>query len=125
MYLLVTVILNLVVLVLSTILLADFRAWKRGGAYSLGYTVSLKPLVQFHRPFLLRLDSSLTCFGLGTGGTSPTILGYLKILRWGLYLALHPEDLLDASGLPNTGPSYLRADLINKRYGHPPVLTKW
>ncbi|KAF2853220.1 hypothetical protein T440DRAFT_445086 [Plenodomus tracheiphilus IPT5] len=61
----------------------------------------------------------------GTGGTPPTLHGYLKIHRWGLYLLLHRQNLLDPSPLPTTGPSYLNPQRIPHRAGTRPKLTRW
>ncbi|KAF2110638.1 hypothetical protein BDV96DRAFT_603722 [Lophiotrema nucula] len=60
----------------------------------------------------------------GTGGTPPTLQGYIKIRRWGLYLLFHPRNLLDASEIPDSGPSYLTSSLP-PRSGSRPKLTRW
>lgn len=61
----------------------------------------------------------------GTGGTPPTLQGYLKIRRWGLYLLYKRQNLLDASAIPDTGLSYLDDTLISHRVGLRPKLTRW
>ncbi|CAG8050717.1 unnamed protein product [Penicillium nalgiovense] len=58
---------------------------------------------------------------LGTGGTPPTISGWLKMNKLRLVTTLNylcGEDLRDASALPRTGPQYLRS-LTIRPGGHP------
>ncbi|KAF2465620.1 uncharacterized protein BDR25DRAFT_295261 [Lindgomyces ingoldianus] len=61
----------------------------------------------------------------GTGGTPPTLKGYLKIRRWGLWLFFHSQDLLNASAIPDEGLAYLSKDDIPVRAGPRPKLTRW
>ncbi|EOA91552.1 uncharacterized protein SETTUDRAFT_162243 [Exserohilum turcica Et28A] len=61
----------------------------------------------------------------GTGGTPPTLQGYLKIRRWGLYLLYSRQNLLDASPLADSGASYIRPDRVSSRPGRRPKLTRW
>ncbi|KAF2735327.1 hypothetical protein EJ04DRAFT_534346 [Polyplosphaeria fusca] len=60
----------------------------------------------------------------GTGGTPPTLQGYLKIRRWGLWLTFNGPDLLSTSDLSASGPSYLLSPLPPRRGPRPPV-TRW
>ncbi|KAF2801047.1 hypothetical protein K505DRAFT_291520 [Melanomma pulvis-pyrius CBS 109.77] len=62
---------------------------------------------------------------IGTGGTPPTLRGYLKIRRWGLYLLYNRQNLLSTTSIPTTGPTYLTPDLISPRPGLRPKLTRW
>ncbi|KAI8935517.1 hypothetical protein NX059_008088 [Plenodomus lindquistii] len=61
----------------------------------------------------------------GTGGTPPTIEGYTKIRRWGLYLFFQQQNLLDSSPLPDTGTSYIKPQRVPNRVGNRPTLTRW
>ncbi|KAH7093312.1 hypothetical protein FB567DRAFT_172127 [Paraphoma chrysanthemicola] len=61
----------------------------------------------------------------GTGGTPPTLQGYLKIRRWGLYLLYSRQNLLDAAPIPDTGTSYIRPQKVPDRAGKRPGLTRW
>ncbi|ORX94215.1 hypothetical protein BCR34DRAFT_608344 [Clohesyomyces aquaticus] len=61
----------------------------------------------------------------GTGGTPPTVQGYVKIRRWGLWLLFHGDNLLDASPIPDEGPSYLSKSDVPPRSGQRPKLTRW
>ncbi|KAL6709013.1 hypothetical protein ACN47E_002140 [Coniothyrium glycines] len=61
----------------------------------------------------------------GTGGTPPTLQGYLKIRKWGLYLLYKRQNLLDPSPLPSTGPSYINPQRLPPRAGPRPTLTRW
>jgi hypothetical protein len=61
----------------------------------------------------------------GTGGTPPTLQGYLKIRRWGLYLLYKQQNLLDPSPISDTGNSYIKPARIPERNGIPPQLTRW
>ncbi|PSN73514.1 hypothetical protein BS50DRAFT_569038 [Corynespora cassiicola Philippines] len=61
----------------------------------------------------------------GTGGTPPTLKGYIKIRRWGLYLLFKRQNLLDVSPIPDEGASYLDAESIPVREGSRPSLTRW
>ncbi|KAK1750073.1 hypothetical protein QBC47DRAFT_455451 [Echria macrotheca] len=47
----------------------------------------------------------------GTGGTPPTWSGYVRMTKFRINHLLHGPNLLDASGLPSTGPSYLTAPI--------------
>ncbi|KZM28147.1 uncharacterized protein EKO05_0005834 [Ascochyta rabiei] len=62
---------------------------------------------------------------LGTGGTPPTLQGYLKIRRWGLYLLYKRQNLLDSSPIPDTGTSYIKPGKLPERPGLPPSITRW
>ncbi|KAH7396830.1 hypothetical protein DE146DRAFT_52355 [Phaeosphaeria sp. MPI-PUGE-AT-0046c] len=61
----------------------------------------------------------------GTGGTPPTLQGYVKIRRWGLYLLYNRQNLLDPSPIPDTGPSYIKPQRVSYRVGNRPTLTRW
>ncbi|OAL53660.1 hypothetical protein IQ07DRAFT_502241 [Pyrenochaeta sp. DS3sAY3a] len=61
----------------------------------------------------------------GTGGTPPTLQGYLKIRRWGLYLLSTRQNLLDSSPIPDSGPSYINPQKVPSRAGQRPSLTRW
>lgn len=61
----------------------------------------------------------------GTGGTPPTLSGYLKIQRWGLYLLSQRQNLHDPTPIPTTGPSYLSPQKLHHRPGGRPKLTRW
>ncbi|KAJ4381709.1 hypothetical protein N0V86_003073 [Didymella sp. IMI 355093] len=61
----------------------------------------------------------------GTGGTPPTLQGYLKIRRWGLYLLYKRQNLLDASPIPNIGVAYIRPGKVPERSGSPPSIVRW
>ncbi|KAI4606446.1 hypothetical protein J4E80_010198 [Alternaria sp. BMP 0032] len=61
----------------------------------------------------------------GTGGTPPTLEGYIKIRRWGLYLLYTRQNLLDASPIPDTGASYINPQKVPDRVGSRPGLTRW
>ncbi|KAF2628601.1 hypothetical protein BU25DRAFT_409639 [Macroventuria anomochaeta] len=61
----------------------------------------------------------------GTGGTPPTLQGYLKIRRWGLYLLYKRQNLLDPSPIPDTGVSYIKPGKVPERPGLPPSITRW
>ncbi|KAH5145869.1 hypothetical protein HBH70_045730 [Parastagonospora nodorum] len=61
----------------------------------------------------------------GTGGTPPTLQGYLKIQRWGLYLLYKRQNLLDPSPIPDTGTSYIKPQKVPDRIGDRPALTHW
>ncbi|KAJ4344339.1 hypothetical protein N0V95_006130 [Ascochyta clinopodiicola] len=61
----------------------------------------------------------------GTGGTPPTLQGYLKIRRWGLYLLYKRQNLLDPSPIPDTGISYIKPGKVPERSGLPPSITRW
>ncbi|EUC43573.1 hypothetical protein COCMIDRAFT_38510 [Bipolaris oryzae ATCC 44560] len=60
-----------------------------------------------------------------TGGTPPTLQGYLKIRRWGLYLLYSRQNLLDPSPIPDSGESYLKPEKVQNRQGPRPGLTRW
>ncbi|KAH8730800.1 hypothetical protein GQ44DRAFT_420096 [Phaeosphaeriaceae sp. PMI808] len=59
------------------------------------------------------------------GGTPPTLPGYLKTQKWGLYLLYTRQNLLDPTPIPNTGPSYIHGPKVPKRAGNRPYLTRW
>lgn len=61
----------------------------------------------------------------GTGGTPPTIQGYLKIRRWGLYLLYKRQNLLDPSVIPDTGVAYIKPGKVPERSGSPPHIIRW
>ncbi|KAJ4324301.1 hypothetical protein N0V94_001359 [Neodidymelliopsis sp. IMI 364377] len=61
----------------------------------------------------------------GTGGTPPTLQGYLKIRRWGLYLFYKRQNLLDPSPIPDTGTAYIKPGRVPERPGFPPYTTRW
>ncbi|KAH7384657.1 hypothetical protein BKA66DRAFT_416665 [Pyrenochaeta sp. MPI-SDFR-AT-0127] len=61
----------------------------------------------------------------GTGGTPPTLQGYLKIRRWGLYLLYKRQNLLDPSPIPDTGTAYIKPQKVPDRVGVRPSLTRW
>ncbi|KAF2830835.1 hypothetical protein CC86DRAFT_367494 [Ophiobolus disseminans] len=61
----------------------------------------------------------------GTGGTPPTLQGYLKIRRWGLYLLYKRQNLLDSSAIPESGASYIKPQKVPNRVGTRPSLTRW
>ncbi|CAN9372656.1 unnamed protein product [Alternaria alternata] len=61
----------------------------------------------------------------GTGGTPPTLEGYIKIRRWGLYLLYTRQNLLDASPIPDSGTSYIKPQKVPNRVGRRPGLTRW
>jgi hypothetical protein len=61
----------------------------------------------------------------GTGGTPPTLQGYLKIRRWGLYLLYSRQNLLDPSPIPDSGESYIHSQKVPDRQGRRPRLTRW
>lgn len=91
----------------------DFRSWQRFGMQG--------PKTLFNPS----LCTPLTARPLGTGGTPPTLRGYLKIRRWGLYLLFQNQNLLDSSPISNEGPSYLSSDKVPKRSGTRPSSTRW
>ncbi|KAJ4371423.1 hypothetical protein N0V83_004640 [Neocucurbitaria cava] len=61
----------------------------------------------------------------GTGGTPPTLQGYIKIRRWGLYLLYKRQNLLDPSPIPDTGTSYIKPQKVPNRTGERPGITRW
>ncbi|KAJ5957276.1 hypothetical protein N7501_011555 [Penicillium viridicatum] len=61
----------------------------------------------------------------GTGGTPPTLSGYLKIRRWGLYLLFKRHNVADQNAIPNEGASYLEGNNLPKRAGPRPKSTRW
>ncbi|KAF1831944.1 hypothetical protein BDW02DRAFT_641114 [Decorospora gaudefroyi] len=61
----------------------------------------------------------------GTGGTPPTIQGYLKIRQWGLYLLYTRQNLIDPSPIPDSGTSYIKPQKVPNRAGRRPGLTRW
>lgn len=73
----------------------------------------------------ISVDPELTSI-LGTGGTAPTISGWLRMNKLRLVTALNylcGDDLRNASALPGTGPQYLRSLPI--RPGGHPLLRPW
>lgn len=58
---------------------------------------------------------------LGTGGTPPTIRGYLKINKFRILRLLSNDDLKDASKLPRDGLSYIKGHL-RQRSRTPPQM---
>ncbi|USP81894.1 uncharacterized protein yc1106_09168 [Curvularia clavata] len=85
----------------------DFRSWQR-----------------FGNTTLLRVKAENLQLA-GTGGTPPTLQGYLKIRRWGLYLLFSRQNLLDPSPIPDTGESYIKPERLSNRPGRRPGLTRW
>lgn len=86
----------------------DFKSWQRYGT-------------QQGQASLLSRRSHST----GTGGTPPTLQGYLKIQRWGLYLLYKRQNLLDPAPIPETGTAYIKPGKIPERAGCPPKIIRW
>ena len=61
---------------------------------------------------------------IGTGGTPPTLQGYIKIRKFGLRRLLAWDDLRDPSPLSDEGPRYLEIAIPPREGGHP-NLTHW
>ncbi|OCK81542.1 hypothetical protein K432DRAFT_381245 [Lepidopterella palustris CBS 459.81] len=60
----------------------------------------------------------------GTGGTPPTVRGYLRIRKFWFFRFFKRDDLRDASPLSTEGPTYLDKP-IPRREGGRPKLTHW
>jgi hypothetical protein len=54
----------------------------------------------------------------GTGGTPPTIQGYGRMRRMGLWRFFYGDDLKDPSPLSTEGPTYLDRPVPKRAGGH-------
>lgn len=60
----------------------------------------------------------------GTGGTPPTVSGYLRITRFRFLRLLSNDDLRDASTLPTNGLSYIDGQLRQRDRAPPRILRR-